>query len=151
MQLNIRPVKQIFLGKNCDYIPTHQYKHVFWGVQKNRLIQRVLLSTHTICFGWEIRKIILCHNFMLKNFVCMPGFLVVRLILFEFFHHELGAKLGIKRWKDHPIFVCRIHLLRVRKFSWDPENLHYCEYLNHLHVSLMKFLSLINWTSPFPF
>ena len=26
------------------------------GAQKNRLIERVLLSTHNICFGWEIRK-----------------------------------------------------------------------------------------------
>ena len=26
------------------------------GAQKNRLIEKVLLSTHNICFGWEIRK-----------------------------------------------------------------------------------------------
>ena len=26
------------------------------GFQKNRLIETVLLSTHIICFGWEIRK-----------------------------------------------------------------------------------------------
>ena len=26
------------------------------GVQKNRLIETVLLSTHNICFGWEIKK-----------------------------------------------------------------------------------------------
>ena len=26
------------------------------GVQKNRLIETVLLSTLNICFGWEIRK-----------------------------------------------------------------------------------------------
>ena len=28
------------------------------GAQKNRLIETVLLSTHNICFGWEIRKLI---------------------------------------------------------------------------------------------
>ena len=28
------------------------------GAQKNHLIETVLLSTHNICFGWEIRKII---------------------------------------------------------------------------------------------
>ena len=28
------------------------------GAQKNRLIETVLLSTHNICFGWEIKKII---------------------------------------------------------------------------------------------
>ena len=26
------------------------------GAQKNSLIETVLLSTHNICFGWEIRK-----------------------------------------------------------------------------------------------
>ena len=30
-----------------------------FGAQKNRLIERVILSTHSICFGWEIIKIIL--------------------------------------------------------------------------------------------
>ena len=29
----------------------------FLGAQKNRLIETVLLSTHNVCFGWEIRKI----------------------------------------------------------------------------------------------
>ena len=28
------------------------------GAQMNRLIETVLLSTHNICFGWEIRKFI---------------------------------------------------------------------------------------------
>ena len=27
------------------------------GAQKNRLIEMVLLNTHNICFGWEIKKI----------------------------------------------------------------------------------------------
>ena len=27
------------------------------GTQKNCLIETVLLSTHNICFGWEIRKL----------------------------------------------------------------------------------------------
>ena len=27
------------------------------GAQKNRLIETVLLSTHNICFVWEIRKL----------------------------------------------------------------------------------------------
>ena len=31
------------------------------GAQKNRLIETVLLSTHNICFGWEIRKIIFSY------------------------------------------------------------------------------------------
>ena len=28
------------------------------GAQNNRLIETVLLSTHNICFGWEIRNLI---------------------------------------------------------------------------------------------
>ena len=27
------------------------------GAQKNRLIETVLLSTHNMCFDWEIRKL----------------------------------------------------------------------------------------------
>ena len=30
---------------------THQFKHVFLGAQKNRLIETDVLSTHNICFG----------------------------------------------------------------------------------------------------
>ena len=32
------------------------------GAQKNRLIETVLLSTHDICLGWEIRKLIFCYT-----------------------------------------------------------------------------------------
>ena len=32
--------------------------------QKNSLIETVLLSTHNICFGWEIRKIIFCYTLL---------------------------------------------------------------------------------------
>ena len=31
--------------------------NMFFGAQKNRLIETVLLSTHNICFGREIKKI----------------------------------------------------------------------------------------------
>ena len=44
--------------------PNLPRRHIFpWrgsyvlGAQKNRLIETVLLSTHNICFGWEIRKL----------------------------------------------------------------------------------------------
>ena len=30
--------------------------NICFGAQKNRLIETVLLSTHSICFGWELRK-----------------------------------------------------------------------------------------------
>ena len=39
------------------YFLAYQFKRVL-GAQKNCLIETVLLSTHNICFGGEIRKII---------------------------------------------------------------------------------------------
>ena len=36
------------------------------GAQKNRLIETVLLSTHNICFGWEIRKLNLRYALLTK-------------------------------------------------------------------------------------
>ena len=40
------------------------------GAQKNRLIETVLLSTHNICFGWEIRK--LNFRYTQKSWVDYP-------------------------------------------------------------------------------
>ena len=34
------------------------------GAQKNHLIETFLLSTHNICFGWEIRKIIFQYTLL---------------------------------------------------------------------------------------
>ena len=51
--------KQTFRAKNCIYFLTHQFKHIL-GAQKNHLIERIHLSTHNICFGWEIRKSLFC-------------------------------------------------------------------------------------------
>ena len=42
------------------------------GAQKNRLIERVLLSTHNICFGWEIRKIIFHYALLTKVLDIVP-------------------------------------------------------------------------------
>ena len=36
------------------------------GAQKNRLIETVLLSTHNICFGWEIRTFIFWYTLLSK-------------------------------------------------------------------------------------
>ena len=36
------------------------------GAQKNRLIETVLLSTHNICFGWEIRKLTFHYTLLTK-------------------------------------------------------------------------------------
>ena len=40
-------------NKNCKYFLTHT-SYVL-GAQKNHLIETVLLSTHNICFGLEMR------------------------------------------------------------------------------------------------
>ena len=37
-----------------------------FGAQKNRLIETVLLSTHNICFGREIRKLNFCYTLLTK-------------------------------------------------------------------------------------
>ena len=37
---------------------------MFLGAQKNRLDETVLLSTHNICLGWEIRKIIFSYTLL---------------------------------------------------------------------------------------
>ena len=36
------------------------------GAQKSRLTETVLLSTHNICFGWEIRKLFFCYALITK-------------------------------------------------------------------------------------
>ena len=36
------------------------------GAQKNHLIETVLLSTHSICFGWGIRKLIFWYTRLTK-------------------------------------------------------------------------------------
>ena len=42
--------KQTLGAKNWNYFLTHQFEHVC-------LIETVLLSTHNICFDWQIRKL----------------------------------------------------------------------------------------------
>ena len=37
------------------------------GAQTNRLIETVRLGTHSICFGWEIRKLFFCNALITKG------------------------------------------------------------------------------------
>ena len=53
--------KQTFPVWNCKYFLTYNL-----GAQKKRLIETVLLSTHNICFGWEIRKLFFCYKLLTK-------------------------------------------------------------------------------------
>ena len=43
--------------------------NICFGAQKNRLTERVLLSTHNIWFGWEIRKLIFIYAIYKKCFM----------------------------------------------------------------------------------
>ena len=45
------------------------------GAQKNRLIETVLLCTHNVCFGWEIRKLFFLLKAwnLLNDFSISPG------------------------------------------------------------------------------
>ena len=44
------------------------------GAQKNRLIEMVLLSTHNICFGLEIRKIIFSYAHLSGGLLLLLNF-----------------------------------------------------------------------------
>ena len=46
------------------------------SAQKNRLIETVLLSTHNICFGREIRKIVFCYALLSGGLDMYNSFLV---------------------------------------------------------------------------
>ena len=43
------------------------YPSMLTFVHKNRLIETVPLSTHNICFGWQIRKIILNYALLSRG------------------------------------------------------------------------------------
>ena len=43
---------------------------ICFGCSKDRLIERVLLSTHNICFGCEIRKLFFCYALITKGLIC---------------------------------------------------------------------------------
>ena len=44
------------------------------GAQKNRVIETVLLSTHNICFGWEIRKLFSWYALLTKGLINFSRF-----------------------------------------------------------------------------
>ena len=54
--------KQNFWGRWLQIFSYPLVLTYFLGAQKNRLIETVLLSTHNIGFGWEIRKLSFCYT-----------------------------------------------------------------------------------------
>ena len=47
------------------FFPISLYTYIF-TTQKNRLNEKVLLSTHNMCFGWEIRKLFFWYTLLTK-------------------------------------------------------------------------------------
>ena len=64
------------------------------GAQKNRLVETVLLSTHNICFGWEIRKIFFCYALLTKGmFTTLSEIDPLRLYIYGITSEESAEKL----------------------------------------------------------
>ena len=51
------------------------------GAQKNRLIETVLLSTHNIWFGWEIKKIFFCYTPLTRVLMNRGSFMTAHVLL----------------------------------------------------------------------
>ena len=58
--------KQIFERKIVIFSYLSVLTYVL-GAQKNRIIERVVLSIHKICFGWEIRKLFFWYSLLNKG------------------------------------------------------------------------------------
>ena len=66
------------------------------GAQIDRLIETILLSTHNICFGGEIRKIIFSHPLSSRGLIlCVSFFQYIPLpVLYGVFLYMGVAPLG---------------------------------------------------------
>ena len=63
VSISIEPVK-LFFSIKLQLFTYPSVKTCVLGAQNNRLIETVLLSTHNICFGLEIRKINLSYTLL---------------------------------------------------------------------------------------
>ena len=82
------------------YFLIHQFEHMFW-----MLIQRVLLSTHNICFGWEIRKLLFfwytlllkaCYFHWKRVFLIQQTYNTIDIKLFKVFSEINMFKLNMR-------------------------------------------------------
>ena len=80
------------------------------GAQKNRLIETVLLSSHNICFGGEIKKIVFQYTLLSGGM-----FKILRNIIFNHFFTEgiWHIRLGIRLFSS----FC----LKRLSLSWQTE------------------------------
>ena len=71
----IGPDKQIFLFRGKLWLFSYPSVPTFvLGAQKNHLIEMVLLSTHNICFGWEIRKLVFNEAWNMQIIIYRIGY-----------------------------------------------------------------------------
>ena len=73
-----------------------QFLAYLLGAQKNRLIETVLLSTHNICFGWEIRKLFFWYALLTKGLVPYFYFFTSRFVCWP--TDETESRSSENRW-----------------------------------------------------
>ena len=86
--------------------------------QKNRLNETVLLSTHNICFSWEIRKIIFqTHSYQEAGDCKKKDFLFnLKMAIFSLFLHRkvcCGYSLEASHWDSSNEYP--LHMSSLRK------------------------------------
>ena len=76
-----------------------------FGAQKNHLIETVLVSTHNICVGWEIRELFFLSAFFTKGFVFSYILLYVWTYFFVCcFQWELWSQMKKRNiWLSRPL------------------------------------------------
>ena len=84
------------------------------GAQKNLLIETFFLSTHNICFGWEIRKIIFKYTPLSRglNFVLVKTWLlenIYELVFHKNYHSTLKCLHCIPCLKYLMITIKQLH------------------------------------------
>ena len=78
--LIIHILNMIYIGQDTQFFSIKMWifpNPSVWTVmdaQKNHLIETVLLNTHNICFGWEIRKLI----FICPSYNSFPDILITK-------------------------------------------------------------------------
>ena len=70
----IQCLSQIYINKNFQFKNVNIFLPISFNIcfecSKEPLIETVLLSTHNICFGWEIRKLNFLYALLTKVLVC---------------------------------------------------------------------------------
>ena len=87
-EINIATDKALFSSEKCWYL-IFLHENIFCGYS---LGEALLMSTHNICFYWEIRKI-LC------------GYPCIILLLWFITHFILHCRQGMFLWRNKKVFI----------------------------------------------